>query len=64
MLRVELCPFCGKYGKAKSRYSDMTGTLYWFVQCIGCKAKTGNYDTKERALRAWNGRANNGKETV
>ena len=39
-------------------------SMFWFVQCIGCKAKTGNYDTKEQAVRAWNGREDNGKETV
>lgn len=57
MIKVEACPFCGLYGKAKSRYSDNSMSLFWFVQCIGCKAKTGNYDTKEQAVRAWNGRA-------
>ena len=64
MIKIEACPFCGLYGKAKSRYSDNSMSMFWFVQCIGCKAKTGNYDTKEQAVRAWNGRANNGKETV
>ena len=46
------CPFCG--GEAISRGSDYDG--YW-VTCRGCMAFPFKKNTRERAIEAWNTRA-------
>ncbi len=50
------CPFCGGESEASTveRFDDV-----WKVVCFnpGCGAEVGNFNTRERALEAWNRRA-------
>ena len=47
------CPFCG--GKASA--IEVLNYDATAVRCNGCHASSGNYDTKEDAIAAWNRRA-------
>lgn len=52
------CPFCG--GKAESFETFAIANddeLYWIVSCVRCWAKSAFCDTKEKAIAAWNTRA-------
>ena len=42
-------------------YSDPM-IYYYFVICKECNAKTGNFGTKEKAIEAWNRRAEDGEK--
>ncbi len=60
MRDLKPCPFCG--GRAKARYAKPLS----YVQCVNCKtyglAFCDEYeeaDGKEKAIDAWNRRANN-----
>ncbi len=44
------CPFCG--GEARTY-----GHVGYYVACTRCGAESGTYDSKTRAVRAWNRRA-------
>lgn len=43
------CPFCG--GEARTY-----GHVGYYVSCTRCGAESGTYDSKTRAVRAWNRR--------
>lgn len=47
------CPFCG--GKASA--IEVLNCYAIAVRCDNCHATSGNYDTKEEAITAWNRRA-------
>lgn len=50
---VKPCPFCG--GKASA--IEVLNYDATAVRCNGCHAQSGNYDTREDAIAAWNRRA-------
>ena len=50
MPELKPCPFCG------SSRVEIAG-YFPFVRCKGCEARTGSYDDKEAAIKAWNTRA-------
>ena len=58
MIELKPCPFCG--GSAFILKSGSGDLLPW-VTCIKCGAETGYYETVEKAIEAWNRRANDGK---
>lgn len=60
--KLKPCPFCGgevtvDYNEYTNKYSIACGNL----KCILC-VQTLPYDTKERAIEAWNRRADNGMD--
>ena len=58
MTDLRECPFCGGEAKPKedvlSRYSDK---VWHLVECTSCSASTNWHETKQRAVAAWNRRA-------
>lgn len=56
MEELKPCPFCGSEHVSVRDYSDPM-IYYHFVICKECNAKTGNFGTKEKAIEAWNRRA-------
>lgn len=57
-MELKPCPFCG--GSAFIPKSDSGDLLPW-VACIECGVETDCYETVEKAIEAWNRRADNGK---
>lgn len=58
MARTKHCPFCrGTAEPVRMPFVNDEGFGY-VVQCNGCWAKTGYYDTVEEAIAAWNSRDN------
>lgn len=53
------CPFCGgediRVCLALPRFHDETTKYY--VACIYCKCRTGSFETKSEAEKAWNRRS-------
>lgn len=56
-MELKPCPFCG--GSAFIPKSDSGDLLPW-VACIECGVETDCYETVEKAIEAWNRRADNG----
>ncbi len=52
--KLRECPFCGS--------TLVVPISCWYVQCTRCKASSGAYGSKEKAIEAWNRRASD--ETV
>ena len=61
------CPFCGEKKDIIFRKRVFTGKRYWFVECLPCDARTGDFfdcglkhynvkSGKEMAANAWNRR--------
>lgn len=55
-MELKPCPFCG--GSAFIPKSDSGDLLPW-VACIKCGVETDYYETVEKAIEAWNRRAEN-----
>lgn len=58
--KLKICPFC-KSDKIQTRgyqqYDGYQGEGYdYYVQCRNCHAQSGEFDTIEQAIRAWNQR--------
>lgn len=49
------CPHCKANGKGFADYhGTQKTTMYYWVQCANCKARTKNYASREEAADAWN----------
>ena len=62
MAELKPCPFCG--GRAFCRWTDegMEKESYLFyVECDNCYITTTYFYDKEKAIEAWNRRAEDGK---
>lgn len=53
-VKLKPCPFCGGEAKAEKEI----GGIHWKVKCKRCSCEVGRYwyDTKARAVVAWNTR--------
>ena len=61
------CPFCGNLAQIKKRESAWEKKIWFSVRCITSKCcghprEPNEYDTKEKAIKAWNLRFNNDRE--
>lgn len=63
MERLKPCPFCGE----SSNFVHLQKIIYanedyrrWEVMCENCGAEVSEFVTPERAIEAWNRRADNG----
>lgn len=60
MANLKPCPFCGGEAELESRffpYSYPTQDWY-YVYCKSCNVQVDEYESKEKAIEAWNKRAN------
>ena len=53
-MELKPCPFCG--GRA-----TLEGNDYFWVECTSCDAMTRGSEDKQKAIEAWNRRAEDGK---
>lgn len=57
------CPFCGaKYSddpKSKGTVKLIKGVTYYWVVCLNCGIRTGEYLAPEKAVKVWNRRIDN-----
>ena len=60
MDKLKPCPFCGSDNMGVYEHSYPM-EHYYFVFCNECKAESGNFETKEKAILAWNRRAEDAK---
>lgn len=58
------CPFCGGRDLYRFQYpfKRKPGIRGCYIKCNGCGASSGNYETVEDALTAWNERKENTDE--
>lgn len=49
--KLKPCPFCGKLHHEVSDYKPV-----YRVECTFCGARTGNYNSEQEAIKAWNRR--------
>ena len=58
MMETKPCPFCGETDLYKFEYPfrRKPGLRGCFVKCKGCGATSGNFETVEDAMNAWNTR--------
>ena len=53
--KLKHCPFC--QGEARVTGSESIGAInYYYLYCVDCGARTGEYATKKSAIEAWNKR--------
>lgn len=50
--KLKPCPLCGKLHHEVSDYKPV-----YRVECTYCGARTGNYNSEQEAIEAWNNRA-------
>lgn len=52
------CPFCegigGDQGVFLQTYIDEEGSTWYYIECLDCGAKTGEYATPEQVINIWN----------
>ena len=58
MMHAKPCPFCGGRDLQRFEYpfKRKPGIRGCFVKCNSCGAASGNYETIEDAIKAWNER--------
>jgi len=68
MDELKPCPFCGaKYSSEKFEKNTvqiMLGERYYWVVCLKCEVRTGEYSKKEKAVKAWNRRVKDDKTNL
>ena len=58
MSELKNCPCCGHGSDCNNRgLVDHEGNALWWVECLGCGLSTHGHKTRERAIAAWNHRA-------
>ena len=67
MAELKSCPFCGGEAELEHPHSFGSSLEYSGVRCIRCRARTEPilksfaYSSDEKAIEAWNRRAEDGK---
>lgn len=58
MEKAKACPFCGETDLQQFEYpyKRKPGLCGCYVKCRRCGARTGNFETVDDALKAWNER--------
>jgi Lar family restriction alleviation protein len=65
MAENKTCPFCGGHDiEVYEHYGKAAGLEYggFYPECTKCGCRLNYYETREEALKAWNRRANDGRE--
>lgn len=55
------CPFCGGEAKKQEVKTTILSDTYWGIKCTKCNCGTVGYLNYNYAIKAWNRRANDGK---
>ena len=59
--QLKHCPFCDGTATV-AEVTDYDGNIVWEVSCDDCPgAMNWSYETEDKAINAWNRRANDGK---
>jgi len=56
---LKKCPFCGGEAEHDFNFIGANEETRYSVACLGCESRTGDYVTKENAIKAWNTRPSN-----
>jgi Lar family restriction alleviation protein len=65
MAENKTCPFCGSDSiEVYTHYGESAGIQYggYYPECTVCGCRLNYYDSREEALKAWNERADDGRE--
>lgn len=54
MTKLKPCPFCG----CKLIHEMGLSKFHYYMLCDNCRTTSGNYETIEQAIEAWNRRTN------
>ncbi|MDE9480009.1 Lar family restriction alleviation protein [Xenorhabdus bovienii] len=57
MTKLKPCPFCGSKNIGSHWYTE--DGKRWFIYCNDCPAAILDQENKQKAMSAWNQRANN-----
>lgn len=57
-MKLRPCPFCGNPNVVFG-YDSAALFEHNYICCTNCGASSGNFETKEKAIKAWNKRINN-----
>lgn len=58
-VKLKPCPFCGceEINIREKEHPSLYDKKAYYLWCDKCGGRTDIYDTKEKAIRKWNGRA-------
>lgn len=62
-MKLRPCPFCGNPNVVFG-YDSAALFEHNYICCTNCGASSGNFETKEKAIKAWNRRVRTMKEGV
>ena len=62
MEELKPCPFCGATAEVNKHYPPYGRRIKVIVRCTICRCNSGEWGRTDKAIEAWNRRANDGKQ--
>ena len=60
MEELKLCPFCSAKAEIHRHYPPFNGRVRVCVRCTECRGNSGEWGRTDKAVEAWNRRADDG----